>query len=160
MTVQDYLDTVASRLEDEGYSEVEELPDELDLETVYAQRVKSVRFGGMAYKFISLVDGDITRATAKKKSEALRTLMTDESLNVLGIGENMVGYVVLPQHGLDEDVEVLITDEYDNQKGTAFVFPIGVDLDSETLITHPVPRLKGRTAYTAQKKDAEKYFTP
>lgn len=160
MTVNEYVGTVTDRLESNGYEEVTDLPDDVTFNRVYAQRVKSVRFGGLAHKFIAIADGEIDKVFARDAAEDLRAIMTDESLNVLGFGENMVGYVVLPQQNLDGEVRVFINAEYENQKGTAFVFPIGVDLDSGDVITHPVPRLKGRTAYKAQEKDAEKYFTP
>lgn len=158
-STDDYIDAVTDRLLDDGFEPVEELPEDTTFDVVYARRVKALKLGGMAYKFVAFVNADdVSGEAVWHVCEDLREIMTGESVNVFGIGENALGYVVVPQHGLSEDLRRLITESYENQKGTASVFPIGVDLDGGEVVTAPVPAVRARPVFSTQKRDAETYF--
>lgn len=157
----DYSSKVAERLVNDGFEVVEGLADKGQFEEVYANRVKSLKLGGWVHKFVATLEPvEINAQFVKENADGLRGIMTDESVNVFGIGENMLGYVVFAGEGLSPDVRFFIEDGYDHQRMSSWVFPVVVDLSKSEVVHAPVPRIKQRNVYSTQKKDAEEYFQP
>ncbi|GAA0508358.1 hypothetical protein SAMN04488066_11159 [Halorubrum aquaticum] len=68
-----------------------------------------------------------------------------------------IGYVAFVVDSADDDLVSAAT-SYTVAERRTNVFPLVYDLESGTLHTHPVPRLKGRGIYRRQREDAERLF--
>ena len=74
-------------------------------------------------------------------------------------GATPLGYLVVVVSDPSSDVVETAT-SYTVAERRTNVFPLVYDLTTETLHTHPVPRLKGRGIYRRQIDDAARLFEP
>ncbi|SMO78889.1 hypothetical protein [Halorubrum cibi] len=68
-----------------------------------------------------------------------------------------IGYVAFAVDSADDDLVSAAT-SYTVAERRTNVFPLVYDLESGTLHTHSVPRLKGRGIYRRQREDATRLF--
>ena len=68
-----------------------------------------------------------------------------------------IGYVAFAVATPGDDLVSAAT-SYTVAERRTNVFPLVYDLESGTLHTHPVPRLKGRGIYRRQSEDADRLF--
>lgn len=161
MSLTTYAEDVRGRLRDGGFDRLDDVPAESRFDDVYGARKKSLKLGGVVFKFATIYTPESpTRDVVRSAAEDLRSIMNDESINVFGFGENMLGYTVIPMESVPSEVSRYITEDHDPWKGTSFSFPIAVDLGAGEVVHAPVPRLKQRAAYSTQKKDATNLFSP
>ena len=116
---------------------------------------------GRTKVFITINDDlDLDTETLKTTTESFRTLVGSASPPTDGSFQNLFGYIVYPRAGFDEALIEFATEEFTVANRRTNVFPLLYDLDTETLHTHTIPRLKGRGFYEKQKFDAEELLTP
>jgi len=90
-------------------------------------------------------------------ADALRHVVTEHTSP--DNGATPIGYLVLVVPDPPSDVVDAATSHTVAERRTN-VFPLVYDATSETLHTHPVPRLKGRGIYRRQIDDAARLFEP
>ena len=149
-----YSETVAANRRKHGFEVVDEGAD--DFERIWSAREEDPTVGHVAV-FATILDAtddvgaeDVV-ATADRFRELLIEL-TDEASTVTPIG-----YVAFVVEAPDDDLVSAAT-SYTVADRRTNVFPLVYDLESGTLHTHPVPRLKGRGIYRRQSEDAERLF--
>lgn len=102
---------------------------------------------------------DLDSETLETTTDAFRTLLSSASPPTDGSVENLFGYIVFLTHDPAPSLVEFATEEYTVADRRTNVFPMLFDLESQTLHTHSVPRLKGRGFYEKQKIDAEELLT-
>ena len=158
MDVQQYRTHVESTLRDHGYEPTDhEAADAF--ESVWHKRTEDPTIG-VTEVFTTVVDADGFDVDAIEETAAeFRAALTAASPLEPGSMKNLFGYVVCAVADPSEELIDFATEDYTVADRRTSVFPLVYDLDSETLYTHTVPRLKGRGFYEKQRIDAEELFT-
>jgi len=159
MDPQDYRDHVESQVVDHEYEAVP--PAEANpFDPVWYKQDEDPTIGRTKV-FVTVNDeSDMDTETMKTTTESFRTVVTSASPSTDTSVENRFGYVVFALSDPADELIEFATEEFTVADRRSNVFPLVYDLESETLYTHNVPRLKGRGFYEKQKLDAEELLTP
>ncbi|RAW44846.1 hypothetical protein DQW50_11800 [Halorubrum sp. 48-1-W] len=148
-----YREAVAANRRKHGFDVVDGGDDDFD--RIWSANEDDPTVGSVSL-FATVVnandaDPEDVIATADRFREVLADLTDGTS------AATPIGYVVFAVDSAHDDLVSAAT-SYTVAERRSNVFPLVYDLESETLHTHPVPRLKGRGIYQRQSEDAERFF--
>lgn len=156
MDYDTYVDEVHNNLRSAGFDLVDDIDDE-QFEDIFANRETGLRVG-ILNTMATVVNAEGMRSgDLREYTDAFRDILGEESYAKFNVGENMFGYVVFAASNPDDEL-ISWSYDYDVRKRNSHVFPLVYDLESETIHTHSVPRIKNRGLYKKQERDAEEYF--
>ena len=154
MEFDQYCEAVAANRTSAGF---EAIDDAGQFERLWHARDQDPTVGDVSI-FTTVVDArgyepaDVTEAAGQLRRVVADRTDPDE-------GTTPIGYLVVVVPDPSADVVDAAT-SYTVAERRTNVFPLVYDATSETLHTHPVPRLKGRGIYRRQIDDAARLFEP
>ena len=150
-----YLETVARNREDTAFTTVS--GETAGFDPVWAMADEDITIGAVSILATAVDAAGYTHADIHTDADRFRKLLTDRHPD-RDEATTPLGYVVFVLADPDDSIVSAATG-YTVANRRTNVFPLVYDTTSETLHTHPVPRLKGRGIYRRQVDDAEQLFT-
>jgi hypothetical protein len=158
MDIDEYRDHVEAQVVDHEYDPLP--PEEANpFDPVWYKEDEDPTIGRTKVYVTINEDLELDPETIKTTTESFRTLVGSASPPADGSFQNLFGYIVYPRASPDQELIEFATEEFTVANRRTNLFPLLYDLDTETLHTHTVPRLKGRGFYEKQKFDAEALLT-
>ena len=159
MDTQEYTEYVETQVLDHGYDAVP--PEEANPFTPVWYKQDDDPTIGRTKVFVTVAgESNLDVETLETTTESFRTLVTSASPSTDSSVENRFGYICFAVADPADELIECATEEYTVADRRSNVFPLVYDLETDTLYTHNVPRLKGRGFYEKQKLDAEELLTP
>ncbi|MFC5278538.1 hypothetical protein ACFPM1_07185 [Halorubrum rubrum] len=153
MNVDRYREAVAANRRKHGFDVVDREADGFD--RLWRVREEDPTVGHVSV-FATVVDAtDDDAEDVVAAADRFRELIAELSDGT--DSATPIGYVAFAVASPGDDLVSTATSYTVAQRRTN-VFPLLYDLESETLHTHPVPRLKGRGIYRRQSEDADRLF--
>lgn len=158
-----YREAVDRRRREHGFTDVtgapvDDAPSNDSVEAVWATNAEDPTLGDVCSLAVVVDATDYGTADLLDDAERYRDLLARLGRRDPNRSATLLGYVVFAHPDPDDEFVATATDGFTVANRRTNLFPLVYDLDAETLLTHPVPRLKKRGLYRRQRDDAERLF--